>query len=64
MFGIENSNLYDILIHGETILIENTNFSQIPLNEQFLIVKKFIKRDRLGYKDKEYINIRYEEVGP
>jgi hypothetical protein len=53
---------FNIFVDGETILIENSNFSQIPLNEQFLIVKKIIEKDRMRYKTKEYINIRWEEV--
>lgn len=53
---------YNIFIDGETILIENSNFSEITLNEQFLIVKKFIKKDSLKYKNKECINIRWKEI--
>ncbi len=53
---------YQIFVDGERILIENSNFSQIPLPEQFEIVKKFIVKDRSRYKTKEYINIRWEEI--
>jgi hypothetical protein len=53
---------FNVFVDGETILIKNSNFSQIPLNEQFLIVKEFIEKNRLRYKTKEYKNIRWEEV--
>ena len=53
---------YNLFIDGETILIMNSHFSEIPLNEQFQIVKKFIEKDRLKYQIKEYDNIRWEEV--
>jgi hypothetical protein len=53
---------YNIFIDGETILIENSNFSQLPLQEQLVIVKKFIVKDRQRYKLKEYIKIGWREV--
>ena len=53
---------YNIYIDGETILIENSNFSNLPLKEQLVIVKKFIDKDRRRYKTKEYIKIGWREV--
>jgi hypothetical protein len=55
---------FNLLIEGEIILIENSNFLLLPLNQQLLIVKKFVDKDRRRYKTKEYVNIRWEETTP
>lgn len=53
---------YNIFIDGETILMENSNFSHLPLKEQLVIVKKYIDKDRRRYKTKDYIKIGWREV--
>jgi hypothetical protein len=53
---------YQIFVEGERILIENSNFSHLELNDQLKIVNKFIEKHRLRYKTKKYINIRWEEI--
>jgi hypothetical protein len=55
-------NKFTILVDGEDILIKNSNFSQIPLKKQLLIVDSFIVKDRIRYKTKEFIDRKWEEV--
>lgn len=53
---------YSILIDGEDILMKNSNFSNLPLNNQYQIVINFIKHDRIRYKTKKFNNVKWIEV--
>jgi len=53
---------FSFFVDGEEILIMNSNFSNLNLDDQLLIVNSFIKKDRMRYKTKEFFYQRWEEV--
>lgn len=49
-------------VDGEEILIKNSNFSNLSLNDQLLIVNSFIEKDRMIDKTKEFFHQKWIEV--
>ena len=53
---------FNFLIDGEKLLIENPSFPGMTLKEQSLVIKAYIKQDRVRYKTKDFFDVRWEEV--